>query len=308
MTTFLLKTNCELHLHGAEPRPINASQWEGATVSALRPRKLEGGPGKEIASGDALVVWTHEDPEFGNGQGLTATATAGSVTDRGETLDVVLQEVKLVQPHVRLNEQPPGPSGSALLDFLKGNRHRRTIEVSDEDLSQFWNAIGKIDRERQARIGAYMRSMPKSAEEQALDGDRQQIAEGFERRFANVEVRPEQAAFRRALIRLYGTKCLISGNQVEAVIEAAHIVPFSEGVEFRNDVGNGLLLRADIHTLFDKSLISIRPVDSRVIVAPSLKGSAYEKLAGRLVQHKARREFLARQYVEFARRNPSGKS
>ncbi|PBB81224.1 hypothetical protein CK218_12715 [Mesorhizobium sp. WSM3879] len=308
MTTFLLKTNCELHLDGAEPRPTKASEWEGTTLSALHPRKLEGGPGKELATGDALIIWTHEDPEFGNGQGLTATAAAGAVTERGETLEIVLRNVKLVQPHIRLNDQPPGSSGSALLDFLKRNRHRRTIEVGDEDLSQFWKAIGNVERERQARIAAYVQSMPKSAEQQALNGDQQQIAEGFERRFANVEIRPEQAIFRRALIRLYGTRCLLSGNQVEAVIEAAHIVPFSEGVEFRNDVGNGLLLRADIHKLFDKSLISIRPVDSRVAIASSLKSTSYQKLEGRLVEHRAKREFLFRQYQEFARRNPSGES
>ena len=147
--------------------------------------------------------------------------------------------------------------------------------------------------------------MPKSAEENALDRDKRQIAEEFERRFASVEVRPEQAEFRRALIRLYGARCLISGNRVEAVLEAAHIVPFSEEVKFRNDVGNGLLLRADIHKLFDKMLISIRPADSRVVTASCLKGTSYEQLEGRLVRHKAKQVFLTRQYEEFVHRCPS---
>ncbi|MCB1543976.1 MAG: HNH endonuclease [Methylobacteriaceae bacterium] len=302
MTNFLLKTNCTLHLNGAAPRPTNASQWEGASVSALRPKKLEGGNGKDVAAGDALVIWTHEDAEYGKGLGLTATAVAGHVTVQGETLKIVLRDVKLVQPHIRLIELSPGPSGSALLDSLKGDRHLRTIEVSDEHISQFWKAIGDIKRARQERIAAYTRSMPKSAEEIALADDALQIAEGFERRFAKVEVRPDQADFRRALIDLYGAKCLVSGSRIEAVIEAAHIVPFSEGVRFRNDVGNGLLLRADIHKLFDKFLISIRPEDSRVVVASLLKGAAYEKLEGRLVRHKAKREFLERQYEEFDRR------
>ncbi|MET3523972.1 HNH endonuclease [Mesorhizobium abyssinicae] len=308
MTTFLLKANCELHFNGAEPRPTDASQWEGATVSVLPPGKPGGGPGQEIVPGDLLVIWTHEDPEYGKGRGLTATATVDLVTDRGETLDVVLTDVELVRPHVRLNDQPPGPSGSSLLDFLKGNRHRRTIEVSDEDISQFWKAIGETERQRQARIAAYARSMPTTAEEDALKVDAERIAEGFERRFATVETRPQQAAFRLALVRLYGARCLVSGNRVEAVIEAAHIVPFSEGIEFRNDIGNGLLLRADIHALFDKALISIRPVDGRLAIASPLRGTSYENLEGRLVRHKAKGEFLARQYEEFARRYPPRES
>ncbi|WP_292598756.1 HNH endonuclease signature motif containing protein [Mesorhizobium sp.] len=100
----------------------------------------------------------------------------------------------------------------------------------------------------------------------------------------------------------------MSGNRVEAVIEAAHIVPFSEGIEFRNDIGNGLLLRADLHALFDKPLISIRPVAGRLAIASPLRGTSYENLEGRLVRHKAKREFLARRYEEFARRYPSGES
>ena len=185
MTTFLLKINCELHLNGADPRPTVALQWEAATVTILPPQKLEGGPGGIVAPGDVLIMWTHEDPGFGNGQGLTATATARAVAGHGDTLDVVMRDVKLVSPHVRLNDQPRGPSGSVLLDYLKGHRHRRTIEVSDEDVSKFWDALGAAYRKKQTLIATYTQSMAKSAEEEALETDRQKIAEGFERRFAS---------------------------------------------------------------------------------------------------------------------------
>ncbi len=123
-------------------------------MSVLHPTKLGGGPGREIVPGDPLSIWTHEDPAYGKGQGLTATAKAGLVTDRGETLDVVLRGAELVRPHVRLNDMPKRTSGSPLLDFLKGNRHRRTIDVSNEDVSQFWKAIGDTERQRQASSGS----------------------------------------------------------------------------------------------------------------------------------------------------------
>ncbi len=46
-------------------------------------------------------------------------------------------------------------------------------------------------------------------------------------------------------------------------------------------VSNGLLLRADLHTLYDRALIAIDPHDFRVIVAPELKDSKYAYLEGR---------------------------
>ncbi|MER8521791.1 hypothetical protein NKI48_23370 [Mesorhizobium sp. M0644] len=89
----------------------------------------------------------------------------------------------------------------------------RTIEVSDEDVSQFWDAIGVADRKRQILIAAYTQSMPKSAEEEALEADQQDIADGFERRFASAELRPEQAAFRRSLMRFYGSRRVGTGYE-----------------------------------------------------------------------------------------------
>jgi hypothetical protein len=48
-----------------------------------------------------------------------------------------------------------------------------------------------------------------------------------------------------------------------------------------NHVSNGLLLRADIHTLFDSVLIAIEPTSRTVVVSEALSGSSYAKLAGR---------------------------
>jgi predicted restriction endonuclease len=48
-----------------------------------------------------------------------------------------------------------------------------------------------------------------------------------------------------------------------------------------NTVANGLLLRADIHTLFDLGLISIAPDDRKIKVSKSLAGSIYARLNGK---------------------------
>jgi len=67
------------------------------------------------------------------------------------------------------------------------------------------------------------------------------------------EARPEQAAFRRALIEAYAGRCALSGCDVEAALEAAHVADWRE----ENDAGAGVLLRADLHRLHERGLLAI---------------------------------------------------
>ncbi len=301
MATFLLKLNCELDFHGAEPRPKEASDWEGQAVTALPPRSLGGGQGAEVTTGDTLIIWTHEAAEWGKGLGLTATAKAGHVVHDEEDSTLEMLDVKLLRPHVRLDRQAGGPTGSQLLDYLRSHRHSRTIEVNDFQASEFWAALSELELKRQELIASYSLTV-KTNEQKALEADHREIAEGFERRFASIETRPGQAAFKECMMHLYGGRCAISRVSVSAVLQAAHIVPFSKAIEYRNDPTNGLLLRSDLHVLFDRALITIHPKTDEVVVADALIGSLYEKLSGLVVKHHAKHEFLARHYEEFLAR------
>jgi putative restriction endonuclease len=62
----------------------------------------------------------------------------------------------------------------------------------------------------------------------------------------------------------YHRRCAISGEKALPVLEAAHIKPVAEGGVHRMD--NGLLLRSDVHTLFDRGYITVTP-DHRVLIA-----------------------------------------
>lgn len=75
------------------------------------------------------------------------------------------------------------------------------------------------------------------------------------RRMASIKVRRGQAKFRGDLIGAYGAQCAVTGTRIEDLLEAAHIIPHAEGTNYR--VSNGLLLRADIHTLYDLHLLSV---------------------------------------------------
>ncbi|AZO83691.1 hypothetical protein BOO88_10560 [Stutzerimonas stutzeri] len=77
-------------------------------------------------------------------------------------------------------------------------------------------------------------------------------------KFASVEVRPDQAAFRRKVFTAYGGCCAISGCSVERALDAAH----RHGSNWRmghNRARDGILLRKDLHALYDSNLLTISP-------------------------------------------------
>ena len=64
-----------------------------------------------------------------------------------------------------------------------------------------------------------------------------------------------QGAFRVMVTDAYHRRCAITGEKTLPVLEAAHIKPFSQAGP--NAVNNGLLLRSDLHILFDKGYVTI---------------------------------------------------
>ncbi len=83
-----------------------------------------------------------------------------------------------------------------------------------------------------------------------------------------------QPEFRKKLIELYNASCLVTGCKVEAALEAAHIVSVKDSGDMSPD--NGILLRSDIHTLFDLQLVQINS-SGKVTWDESLKGSEYAR-------------------------------
>lgn len=79
--------------------------------------------------------------------------------------------------------------------------------------------------------------------------------------------------------------------------------------EDTNHVANGLLLRADLHTLLDCGLIAVDPDDLRVVVAPSIRGSSYRRLHGRALRPRekgwrgASEDALRLRFEEFTQRH-----
>src|SRR6266849_3573176 len=107
-------------------------------------------------------------------------------------------------------------------------------------------------------------------------------------------VRPRlgQGSFQVAVVGAYGRRCAITGEKVLPVLEAAHIRPYGEGGE--HSVDNGLLLRRDVHVLFDRGYITVTP-DLEVIVSKRLRaefdnGDHYLAMSGHQIRQPSNRE------------------
>jgi putative restriction endonuclease len=113
------------------------------------------------------------------------------------------------------------------------------------------------------------------------EGDEELYVPGFaddrDRILQAIRRRRGQRAFRDAIRTRYGDRCVVTGCTLVDVLEAAHISPYRG--ETDNNPANGLLLRADIHTLFDLDLLAIEPSTFRVHLRPDAR-SAYQGLHG----------------------------
>ena len=109
--------------------------------------------------------------------------------------------------------------------------------------------------------------------------DPHDIEDARERVATSIARRRGQPEFRRKLLVAYQGRCAITGYDAEQALEAAHIHPYRG--EHTNHVRNGILLRADVHTLFDLGLIGIEPDTGEVIIRPELNDTQYAQLAGR---------------------------
>lgn len=199
-----------------------------------------------LASSVALATWEKEKRALLiDGKGQIDLSARASV-DLQHELGRAMQNLKL----------DPTTTG--------GNQTKRILLVADLTDEQ-WKSIvlgGKAD----------VLSTEEDIESSSEPFDPKTLAESKQRQLRSLAVRRGQPAFRKRLLVTYGGRCVVTRSPVTEVLEAAHIIPFQGSAT--NHVTNGLLMRADIHALFDLGLIGIDE-DYRIWVDGSLSGSDY---------------------------------
>lgn len=91
-----------------------------------------------------------------------------------------------------------------------------------------------------------------------------------------------QGAFRVAITELYGRQCALTDGKVLPALDAAHIRPYADGGT--HSKSNGILLRKDIHSVFDAGYATIDDA-YKFIVSEKVKevfnnGNEYRRLHG----------------------------
>ena len=120
-------------------------------------------------------------------------------------------------------------------------------------------------------------------------------------------VRLGQSAFRVLVTDAYKRRCSISGEKTLPVLEAAHIRPYSQLGP--HALANSLLLRSDLHTLFDTGYITVTP-DYKVNISSRIRtefenGRDYYRFHGEQLQILPNRENErpAKEYLTFHNEN-----
>ena len=124
----------------------------------------------------------------------------------------------------------------------------KTYNTGDADGLALWDAVN--DRLKRPNF-------PGMAEAQSRFGEPQLI-----------RPRLGQGAFRVLVTDIYNRRCAVTHERTLPALEAAHIRPYGDGGE--HEARNGLLLRRDIHSLFDAGYVTVTP-DLRFEVSRRIK-------------------------------------
>jgi putative restriction endonuclease len=122
-----------------------------------------------------------------------------------------------------------------------------------------------------------------------LDKEARRLEAEHARYGKETTIRPRlgQGAFKIAVTDAYNRSCAITEEHTLPALEASHIKPFKENGP--NEIFNGLLLRSDVHRLFDRGYITVTP-DLRIEVSPRIReefenGRYYYPFHGHMLHH-----------------------
>ena len=113
--------------------------------------------------------------------------------------------------------------------------------------------------------------------EDEVDLDLSGLRDERDRRLVEAAAREGQDRFRSAVLEAYEGRCAVTGFDAVETLQAAHIYPYRGPAT--NKVSNGILLRADIHVLFDRGAVAVSETTGQVLVKQHLLVTQYADLA-----------------------------
>lgn len=224
----------------------------------------------------AEVVGRYENPK-------AATAIWGAAPGSGESREYIFfmsEPVKINIPVKKLTEWLPVAED----EFVRiEDHHLQDIRGDFGTLKRFFkdSILHQRDRPPSLDISGIFKSVEDTA---TATGVFQPISvtDARTRHFEAIIRRRGHPRFRQALIRAYNGRCAISGCRSLDVLEAALIRPYRGDHTY--SISNGILMRSDLHTLFDLGRIGIDTRDMSVLLKEGLKKTSYRVLEGRTLR------------------------
>ncbi len=184
------------------------------------------------------------------------------------------------------------PPGDWSRQIVSGKQYDTETSIG----ATLWDAVVERIADPRTVIG------PPTDEVPSLESEQAPPAERYGSPFLTAS-RLGQGTFRLGVLDAYERRCSVTGERIVPVLEAAHIRPYA--AQGPHLVSNGLLLRSDIHRLFDLGYVTVTPkhefrVSSR-LEYEFHNGRDYYELEGRplIVLPKSRQERPASEYLEW---------
>lgn len=163
-------------------------------------------------------------------------------------------------------------------EFVLSTQAGKTFDSEDEVGRRLWDAV--CERLKRSPVSG-------------LGTDTATVAAIESNGFGKPQIilpRLGQGLFRIVVTDAYSRRCAITGERTLPVLEAAHIKPYA--MAKRHEVSNGLLLRSDLHRLFDDGYLTVDPQNRQVVVSKRIKeefenGKEYYNLEGRVLREPA---------------------
>jgi putative restriction endonuclease len=158
-------------------------------------------------------------------------------------------------------------------DFRQGIQMGKSYDMgSGTGLRLWWEVTARLEAEVRASE-AVARPLGRAASGPATTGAIESARFGQPRLVAP---RLGQGSFRVLITDAYRSRCAMTSERTLPVLEAAHIRPYAAGGE--HALSNGLLLRSDLHKLFDLGYLTVDPKDLAINVSQKIR-EEYEKTA-----------------------------
>lgn len=283
---FFIKTSA-IELFGeCSVQPL-AELWVGRNVQLPKLDKKNNYANEILFKGFRGLVWLHEQEKDGeSGKGLTAVVEFGPMQmDRSARI----YDAMFFSPPIGRELIYAHKEIDSFISKMAAMRHSRVWPIWESDVDTFlFAALEKIHE-----IATANNLNPDPYDPINLEKTEDTTA------LRKVVLRRHQAAFRQTLLNKRSNCCAITGTSELSVLEAAHIIPYAERFADRDKPENGILLRRDIHKLFDAHLISINPETKEVEISSTIECQSYLPLRGKIISDNISSTSLEFHYKSF---------